>query len=1077
MTDTMTLAALADLLPPWITSDDSRATARALPGTPAAAEAVHAVLSSDLAPIFYTLDNPSSRDFRLALSALVATIDVSFSALLADQRVTVDFVTRQSWTLHLYVVAWHFCVLHPPLMHEVWGWSGDRPNTLIASVSGLLSTLTPCATIIDTRLTLDPPADLSEPCPVRTAVFTRRVQLAMPHHQAVHQFLAGINMARFSSNECSVYFTDTPHQPTSESSTWLVIPRHQLDHELKIHLCKGHVVRLECSASLAPLRLPSTRGTRFLPAQLNWIQNLEPADTGRIPQREASPPLWFKSRLSPSPPRSSPRVVLRSIPSFHVTTVIAKRGVWHKRFKRFLGQAARVILDGRLCLPLDHHEGPPLDAPNLPTCFSHPEHTRFVDGIVSEYLVTGVCSWYPATSKPIAICPLSVVPKKTEPFFRLVIDARGPNLRMSRWASNMKSLASSAHIFEPGSVVWTRDIGKAYIVSAFQGCRQAFTPRVRADGFKYDHVGCEPDNCTLSCSKCLLGFRWRSQHFVFNAPMFGGKVSGNILDTLFAPIDRWIRAKGISLLRWVDDLALSLPPRPELRHDTVHCGGTQSCMLCQDTLCRATRLMHEFDALLTELGFTLNDKRTLPSQRGEFIGLGWDTIRCCFWMPAAKANALAETALNMALASSASRRQLAQFRGKLTWFSPCLSGVRLLLRTINTFIGNPESDSEWDAVVILPADVISDLQHWARTLPTSADHERPLWSLRPAQVLEMYRMGNPVVTIYMETDASIYGWGCFIRINMDGVWSERRTSVPWSVDQPLLQVQCEGEALHQALLTFLTAVSGRAVLHITDCRPTLGLPERGSATSAQLQRTARSIWLLCSVHGIFLYSAWVPGLELVQSGTDNLSRDALRDPHCASLRPDGWSLVLKLAHAHHRPPVIDWFADLLNCQLPSYWSRYLTPTSSGEDALAAPSWDHSRCEHCSGITTTFGYFFPPVPLLDRVFAKAKLDLASGIAVIPRLVGAVWWPILASAAISEFIQLPPRYINFDREHCDSQLRKLTWNIVVFDFARQPRLPCSTCQCPPPPDVDTRLLSSLARATQEYHARLARALLLS
>jgi hypothetical protein len=225
----------------------------------------------------------------------------------------------------------------------------------------------------------------------------------------------------------------------------------------------------------------------------------------------------------------------------------------------------------------------------------------------------------------------------------------------------------------------------------------------------------------------------------------------------------------------------------------------------------------------------------------------------------------------------------------------------------------------------------------------------------------------------------------------------------------------------------------------------------------------------------FSYSAWVPGLELVQSGTDALSRDALVDPHCAFLHPEGWNLISRLAQSHSRPLVIDWFADVLNHQLPLYWSRYPTPTSAGEDALAAPSWDHVRCDQCAGINTTFGYFFPPVPLLDRVFAKAKLDLASGITVVPRTVGAVWWPLLASAAISDFVHLPTSLVNFEREHCDRRLKQLTWNVVVFDFAPQPRTTCSACQCLHPPNVDTRLLSSQARTTQEFHARLARALL--
>eukprot|EP00961_Rhodomonas_salina_P278503 3762879-Rhodomonas_salina.2 len=218
---------------------------------------------------------------------------------------------------------------------------------------------------------------------------------------------------------------------------------------------------------------------------------------------------------------------------------------------------------------MDFHEGPPLDAPNLKSCFASPEHTHFVDSIISEYCVTGVTNWYPLTSKPVAICPLGVVPKLSFPFFRLVIDARGPNATTLKWASNLQSLAASAHIFELGSVCFSLDIRKAYVVSPYQGCRRAFTTWVQADCFKFQHIGCEPDNCNLACSRENLGFRWRGQTFVFAAPMFGGRVSCNIWDTLYQPVDRWVRSKGILMLRWVDDLILAVSPLPEYRHDST----------------------------------------------------------------------------------------------------------------------------------------------------------------------------------------------------------------------------------------------------------------------------------------------------------------------------------------------------------------------------------------------------------------------------------------------------------------------------------------------------------------------------
>eukprot|EP00961_Rhodomonas_salina_P022387 300934-Rhodomonas_salina.1 len=74
-----------------------------------------------------------------------------------------------------------------------------------------------------------------------------------------------------------------------------------------------------------------------------------------------------------------------------------------------------------MCLPLVGFEDEPLDRPNMPTCLDE-ESEAFVDAIVAEYMVTGVVEWYPAHRKPLAICPISTVPKKTAPFRRLVVD-------------------------------------------------------------------------------------------------------------------------------------------------------------------------------------------------------------------------------------------------------------------------------------------------------------------------------------------------------------------------------------------------------------------------------------------------------------------------------------------------------------------------------------------------------------------------------------------------------------------------------------------------------------------------------
>jgi len=410
---------LAGCLPSCNNRTDTRVAAKALPASPETAHAVALVLHADADPVFSTISSHASRNFRLSLSAFLATFEVNFSALLAEQRDSP--VSTALSSLFVLVTAGHFCVLHSRLMSEHWSLSGPRFDSFVNSLAGLLCTLAPAPELAhaDSRSTLQ--ASLA-PClsRVRSAVFLRRIQLAFPdHHELQHQF-AGVHLARFSSDDHTIYFSDNV-DPSAITEVWLVKARNAFDADITLSLAGSVAVSFSSAASLAPLRLPLERQSRFLPASIHWSEQA-PSLT-RSWCRDAPPPDWFARHLRSSPPPSRTCSVVRPIPDFHVTRVIAKRSQWFRRFKRHLGHAARVILDGRLTIPMDCHEGPPLDSPNLKSCFESPAHTAFVDSIVAEYLVTGVASWYPSHAKPLAICPLGVVPKRTHPFFRLVIDA------------------------------------------------------------------------------------------------------------------------------------------------------------------------------------------------------------------------------------------------------------------------------------------------------------------------------------------------------------------------------------------------------------------------------------------------------------------------------------------------------------------------------------------------------------------------------------------------------------------------------------------------------------------------------
>jgi len=1080
----------------WNTDDDAREVAKGMSASTVIADAAVALVQHELGEVMRAIGRPSSRPFRLALAALPPVLDILLSALVCHQGATAHshstlLLFYQITALHYVAIFGHLSSFFQPLA------SSPRFQQMQSVLLQKLGTRAPQLTRTPLPAWfLEPPVLDERECVLRVSVFARRAHVVAPRAYELHKALRGRARGRMARMETIFYVHGNWSDKISLQCYRIPSPSDSAA-ELEVIIHGHQLVALRSSASLRAVVIDGghkrAKTGRFLPAEINWLQRV---DVGEHTQREASPPPWFKigraewHRLGGAdgrehPPWGAGRRQLKPFPVFHASRVLMRAKRWKTRFRRFLGQATQIILDGRMAIPLEDYGEEPMQRPNMPSCYGD-EAEAFIDSIIADYLVTDVVSWYPHDAPPIALCPIGTVPKKTAPYLRLVLDSRGPNSRIMKWPSNMTSLAKGAHIFELGSVCFSLDIGRAYIVSRWGGCYHRHVDRVRADGLKYVHTGCDGYDCGLACSKAYMGFSWRGHNFVFNSPMFGNKISGCLLATLLAPVERWFRARGWPVLIWVDDALFCIPPRPEYRHNTAQCGGIDGCFMCRDTWRRACKAQQEVYDMLEDLGFTFNEKRTLPSQRDVFLGLGWDTLKGTFWMSTEKAGKMATAAATAAEAGKVSRRELAKLRGKLIWFQPCLSGVRLLTRAMNAWIGNPTSDEAWDAVEPFPQSVRDEIEHWRDTLLGSAEHERPMWRLSSAQLLQMHEEGQAMVDVYIETDASLAGFGAIVRIRTSDGWEQHTTSVPWRTGDPQIQVQCEGEALHQVLRSFLPQLQGKTVLHVTDCKPTVGIYEKGSARSARLQQTGLDIWYLVSANSIFLTSAWCPGEHMVKSGCDGLSREGLHDVHNAKLQEGAWEVILRLAETVGFHLQVDWFASNDSHRLSVFWTLRASPWAEGTDAFTAGSWDRVHCSNCKTSTRRHGYFFPPLPIIDKAIARAKLDGVAGIFVVPRIVSAVWWPILIHAAVSKPIHLPTTAVQDYSGVCSAEYRRSEWNAVAVDFGRrQPSKdgletmlpPSAVCHC----TADQRRIggdiTDRIRRQEALHSALARALLQS
>lgn len=372
-----------------------------------------------------------------------------------------------------------------------------------------------------------------------------------------------------------------------------------------------------------------------------------------------------------------------------------------------------------------------------------------------------------------------------------------------------------------------------------------------------------------------MGFRWCDPYYRLNAPMFGGKFSGNVLNVLLEPYLRRLRANSIQLLTWVDDLLMVVQPLPEDSHDAAECGGHASYGKCSSTRDRALRLEAEVDREMDALGLFTNEKRMSPARQGEFLCLNWDTARCVFYLTSEKAASLASKAADLASQEFVTPRQLAKFRGKLSWYLQCLEGVSLMICLLNKTIGAPASPHDWDTPLLLPSNTAAELSWWEKHLPSMAERAQPMWQLTGSQALLAFQAGTLPFFACLTTDASLHGWGAVLELRLPlGELECHSTSGCWLLVNNFDQSHREALAVPAAIRAFASLLHGRAVVLVSDCSCVVQAQEKGSKASEILQCAATETVQLSALHSFTLHSTWMAGAAMVASGVDELSRAA-----------------------------------------------------------------------------------------------------------------------------------------------------------------------------------------------------------
>ena len=264
-----------------------------------------------------------------------------------------------------------------------------------------------------------------------------------------------------------------------------------------------------------------------------------------------------------------------------------------------------------------------------------------------------------------------------------------------------------------------------------------------------------------------------------------------------------------------------------------------------------------------------------------------------------------------------------------------------------------------------------------------ACREAILWWLEPQRLMEGISLMQHCPSVYMETDASMKGWGAHVQTLV--------ASGSWSAEEKLLHINClEIRAVLNALKVFWKEVQGQAVALLGDNVKALAYLSHGGGTrSTMCHLEAQKVLLWAEEHQVKLFPRFIPGARNVIA--DSLSR---REETPAA----EWCLNMEICRrlwSLWGLPQIDAFATKANKRLPEFFSPLPDQQARGIDAFLQ-DWSN-----------LFLYLYPPTKTIRKVLTKFLQSKGNrGILIAPCWPQQAWFPDLLHLLSEHPRSLPP-----------------------------------------------------------------------
>jgi hypothetical protein len=299
---------------------------------------------------------------------------------------------------------------------------------------------------------------------------------------------------------------------------------------------------------------------------------------------------------------------------------------------------------------------------------------------------------------------------------------------------------------------------------------------------------------------------------------------------LSTSIPRMMRRRGFNVISYLDDFLC-------IEDDQ------QTCTIAYWTL----------QILVQSLGFTINESKACPpSQTMIFLGIEISSVKCTLSLPDTKLQKMWTELSDWLGKKKATKKQLQQLIGKLSWAARLVRGSRTFLRRLIDLMASLKWQHHWTC---LTTSALADLAWWNAYI---AVFNGTVCFIEP----------DPVPHSVFTSDACLTGGAAAYTYANDWLYAN------WSIDYPAVQA----DHINQLEL-FTVLLSARRWCHLwtnkhivvyTDNMTTKYVINSGTSRNKQAMQWLRELFWLSATNNFQLTSRFIKGKDNVLS--DRLSR-------------------------------------------------------------------------------------------------------------------------------------------------------------------------------------------------------------